>query len=156
MFQKVQPMFVIKRDGRKETVLFDKITNRLKKLMFDINDIDPALITQKLCMRIVSGITTTELDNLASQICMSMLTDNPNYGILGARIAISNHQKNTETNFLEVLNKLKNNKDIHGNLSPLINDELLSFAKKYERQNYHDYLELVNAEKTGLITIEEG
>ena len=141
MFQKVQPMFVIKRDGRKETVLFDKITNRLKKLMFDINDIDPALITQKLCMRIVSGITTTELDNLASQICMSMLTDNPNYGILGARIAISNHQKNTETNFLEVLNKLKNNKDIHGNLSPLINDELLSFAKKYEKDinNMLDY-----------------
>jgi ribonucleoside-diphosphate reductase alpha subunit len=60
---------------------------------------------------------------------------------LGARIAISNHQKNTETNFLEVLNKLKNNKDIHGNLSPLINDELLSFAKKYEKDinNMLDY-----------------
>ena len=93
MFQKLEPMFVIKRGGKKEIVYFDKITNRLKKLMYDIDNIDPVLITQKLCSRIVSGITTTELDNLASQICMSMLTDNPNYGILGARIAISNHQK---------------------------------------------------------------
>ena len=57
---------------------------------------------------------------------MSMLTDNPNYGILGARIAISNHQKNTDNNFLEVLTKLRNNKDIHNEPSPLINEDLIS------------------------------
>jgi ribonucleotide reductase alpha subunit len=146
MNQKAQSMFVIKRNGDKENVLFDKITNRIKKLMYDIEDIEPAIITQKLCARIIPGITTTELDNLASQICMSMLTDNPNYGILGARIAISNHQKNTDNNFLEVLTKLRNNKDIHNEPSPLINEDLISLATKYEKEindmiNYErDYL----------------
>ena len=134
MNQKNQPMFVIKRDGKKENVFFDKITNRIKKLMYDIEDIEPTLITQKLCARIIPGISTTELDNLASQICMSMLTDNPNYGILGARIAISNHQKNTDDNFLEALTKLKNNKDIHDELSPLINDKIYSLVLKYENE----------------------
>ena len=134
MFQKLEPMFVIKRGGKKEIVYFDKITNRLKKLMYDIDNIDPVLITQKLCSRIVSGITTTELDNLASQICMSMLTDNPNYGILGARIAISNHQKNTDDNFLSVLDNLINNKDVHNELSPMINQEIFSLASKYEKE----------------------
>jgi len=134
MFQKLEPMFVIKRDGKKEIVYFDKITNRLKKLMYDIDNIDPVLITQKLCSRIVSGITTTELDNLASQICMSIITDNPNYGILGARIAISNHQKNTDDNFLLVLDKLRNNKDIHNELSPMVNEEIFSLASKYEKE----------------------
>jgi len=134
MNQKGQPMFVIKRNGEKENVFFDKITNRIKKLMYDIDDIEPAIITQKLCARIIPGISTTELDNLASQICMSMLTENPNYGILGARIAISNHQKNTDNNFLEALTKLKNNTDIHGELSPLINDKLYSLVLKYENE----------------------
>jgi uncharacterized protein YihD (DUF1040 family) len=134
MNQKGQPMFVIKRNGEKENVFFDKITNRIKKLMYDIDDIEPAIITQKLCARIIPGISTTELDNLASQICMSMLTENPNYGVLGARIAISNHQKNTDNNFLDALTKLKNNKDIHGELSPLINDKLYSLVLKYENE----------------------
>ena len=130
MFQIITNLFF----GKKEIVYFDKITNRLKKLMYDIDNIDPVLITQKLCSRIVSGITTTELDNLASQICMSMLTDNPNYGILGARIAISNHQKNTDDNFLSVLDNLINNKDVHNELSPMINQEIFSLASKYEKE----------------------
>lgn len=147
MNQKPQSMFVIKRNGEKENVLFDKITNRIKKLMYDIEDIEPAIITQKLCARIIPGITTTELDNLASQICMSMLTDNPNYGILGARIAISNHQKNTDSNFLEVLTKLRNNKDIHNEPSPLINEDLISLATKYEKEINH----MINYERDYLI-----
>ena len=147
MNQKPQSMFVIKRNGEKENVLFDKITNRIKKLMYDIEDIEPAIITQKLCTRIIPGITTTELDNLASQICMSMLTDNPNYAILGARIAISNHQKNTDNNFLEVLTKLRNNKDIHNEPSPLINEDLISLATKYEKE----INDMINHERDYLI-----
>ena len=59
-------MFVIKRDGRKETVKFDKITNRIEKLLEGIDNIDAILITQKICNRIHEGISTTELDILAS------------------------------------------------------------------------------------------
>lgn len=128
-------MFVIKRDGIKESVRFDKITSRLNKLLYGIDkSIDPLVITQKISSRLYSGISTTELDILASQICMSMIIDHPGYGILGARIAISNHQKNTSDNFLEVLNNLRDNRDIHGEISPLVNEELLSIVSKYKKE----------------------
>ena len=126
-------MYVIKRNGKKEPVKFDKITNRIQKLI-DFEDVDPIIITQKLSNRIYPGITTTELDILASQICMAMIMDHPNFGVLGARIAISNHQKNTNENFLLVVNRLANNKDIHGELAPLINDEVLELATLYEKE----------------------
>ena len=75
-------MFVLKRNGEKESVKFDKITNRIEKLLDGIDDIDAVLITQKICNRIYPGITTTQLDILASEVCMSMVTENPNFGIL--------------------------------------------------------------------------
>ena len=90
-------MYVIKRNQNKEPVKFDKISWRIENLVieFNLTDVDPVIITQKLSQRIFSGITTTELDNLASQICMDMISIHPNYGKLGGYIAISNHQKNT-------------------------------------------------------------
>jgi len=123
-------MFVVKRDGNKEQVKFDKITSRLQKLI-DNECVDPILITQKLSNRIFPGITTTELDILASQICMDMVMENPDFGKLGAKIAISNHQKNTDVSFAKVIEKLKNNKDINGNDSSLINNEVYDIANKY-------------------------
>jgi ribonucleoside-diphosphate reductase alpha subunit len=126
-------MYVIKRNGNKESVRFDKITNRLQKLVV-FEDVDPIIITQKLSSRIYPGITTTELDTLASQICMAMVMDHPNYGILGARIAISNHQKNTDESFYEVMTELKNNKDIHGNDSPLVNENFYNIVKTYKEE----------------------
>jgi ribonucleoside-diphosphate reductase alpha subunit len=123
-------MFVVKRNGNKEQVKFDKITSRLQKLI-ENECVDPILITQKLSNRIYPGITTTELDILASQICMDMIMENPDFGKLGAKIAISNHQKNTDVSFIKVIEKLKNNKDINGNDSPLINDEVYEIANKY-------------------------
>jgi ribonucleotide reductase alpha subunit len=145
-FKKAEPMYVIKRDSLQEKLMIDKITNRIEKLLYGINDIDAASITLKICSRIFPGITTTELDNLASQVCMSMITDNPNYGILGSRIAISNHQKNTKTSFLEVLVDLKNNCNINGEPAPLISDELLKIVSENETEiqnmidNERDYL----------------
>jgi ribonucleoside-diphosphate reductase subunit M1 len=129
-------MFVIKRDGTKESVKFDKITSRIENILKSMsnNTIDATIITQKICNRIYPGITTTELDNLASQVCMNMITDHPDYGILGSQIVISNHQKNTSDSFLEVVKKLRNNKDINENLAPLVSEELLDIATKYEKE----------------------
>uniref|UniRef100_A0A6C0E0A3 ribonucleoside-diphosphate reductase n=1 Tax=viral metagenome TaxID=1070528 RepID=A0A6C0E0A3_9ZZZZ len=126
-------MYVVKRSGNKESVQFDKITNRLEKLLYGglEKTVDPVLITQKICSRIYSGITTTELDNLASQICMGLITDNPDFGILGGRIVVSNHQKNTDESFYSVILELKNNKDVHGDLAPLINDEIFEIVSKH-------------------------
>ena len=140
-------MFVIKRNGEKESVKFDKITRRIEKLLFDIKDIDATLITQKICNRIFSGITTTELDNLASQVCMSMVTDNINYGTVGSRLVISNHQKNTKENFLNVVKDLRNNKDILGNLAPLVSEEVLEVAEKHE----NDINEIIDMDRDYLL-----
>ena len=117
-------MYVIKRDGIKESVQFDKITRRIHNLTKDIESIDPIIITQKICSRIYPGITTTELDILASDICMGMVTDNPDYSIVASRIVVSNHQKNTKDSFLDVVKMLENNIDINGLKSPMINDIL--------------------------------
>lgn len=125
-------MYVIKRNGEKHPVKFDKITTRLEKLI-DFEGVDPIIITQKLSNRIYPGITTTELDILASQICMAMISDNINFGVLGARIAISNHQKNTDDSFLKVVTDLYNNKDINNDPAPLISKEILDIATKYEK-----------------------
>ena len=158
-------MYVIKRDGNKELVKFDKITSRIEKLLNGIENIDATLITQKICTRIYPGITTTELDNLASQVCMSMITDHPNFGILGARLAVSNHQKNTDENFLEVVKKLRNNKDVHNTLSPLVSEELENIAEKYEdeisklikmeRDYLLDYFAFKTLEKSYLLKINK-
>ena len=161
-------MFVIKRSGIKENVQFDKITSRLQKLLYGGLDktIDPAIITQKICSRMSSGITTTELDNLASQICMGMIIDNPDFGILGARIVISNHQKNTDDDFLSVVTQLKNNKDIQGNLAPLVSDELYDIALNnteflqnmidFERDYLLDFFGFKTLERSYLLKVNEG
>jgi ribonucleoside-diphosphate reductase alpha subunit len=161
-------MFVIKRSGDKENVQFDKITSRLQKLLYGgLNKtIDPAIITQKICSRMSSGITTTELDNLASQICMGMIIDNPDFGTLGGRIVISNHQKNTDDDLLNVVTDLKNNKDIQGNLAPLVseeyynivlnNKEILQNMIVYERDYLLDFFGFKTLERSYLLKVNEG
>ena len=128
-------MYVTKRNGIKERVHFDKITSRISKLIYDLDpQVDPALITQKTCSSIYSGISTTELDNLACQICMSMISEHPDYGILGSRIVISNHQKNTPENFSEVIKILSENVDINGDLCSLVSKDLFEIAEKYKTE----------------------
>ena len=161
-------MFVIKRSGIKENVQFDKITSRLQKLLYGglEKTIDPAIITQKICSRMSSGITTTELDNLASQICMGMIIDNPDFGILGARIVISNHQKNTDDDFLFVVTELKNNKDIQGNVASLVSDELYDIVLNnkeflqnmivFDRDYLLDFFGFKTLERSYLLKVNEG
>jgi len=134
-------MYVTKRNGNKEYVHFDKITSRISKLIYDLDSqIDPAVITQKTCSSMYSGISTTELDNLACQICMGMISEHPDYGILGSRIAISNHQKNTPENFSDVIEILYQNKDMHGDICSLVSDDLFKISQKFktELQNIID------------------
>lgn len=101
-------MYVIKRNGRRETVMFDKITSRISKLCYglDMNFIDPISITQKVVNGLYPGVTTVELDNLAAEISASMTSNHHEYAILAARIAISNLHKETKKNFSEVIESL--------------------------------------------------
>lgn len=88
-------------DGRQEPVLFDKITSRISKLCYGLNQefIDPAEITMKVISGVYPGITTVELDTLAAETSASMTTRHPDYATLAARIAVSNLHKETKKQF---------------------------------------------------------
>ncbi|CCF56434.1 hypothetical protein KAFR_0B01350 [Kazachstania africana CBS 2517] len=103
-------MYVIKRDGRKEPVRFDKITARVERLSYglDPKQVDAARITQRIISGIYEGVTTQELDNLAAETCAYMTTIHPDYGTLAARLAISNLHKQTKKQFSQVMDDLYN------------------------------------------------
>ena len=133
-------MRVVKRNEEFEDVSFDKVLTRLKKLSLDLN-INVSEIAQKVCTRIYDGVKTCELDELAAYLCSSMSVDNPDYSTLASRIIISNHHKNTSPSFSETIQILYNNKDVHGNHSPLISEELYEIVCKNKEKlnNYIDY-----------------
>ncbi|KAG8137169.1 putative Ribonucleoside-diphosphate reductase protein [Naja naja] len=91
-------MHVVKRDGRHERVMFDKITSRIQKLCYGLNldFVDPAQITMKVIQGLYSGVTTVELDTLAAETAATLTTKYPDYAILAARIAVSNLHKETK------------------------------------------------------------
>ena len=101
-------MYVIKRNGRKEAVMFDKITARINKLSYGLDNkyVQPAEIAKKVIQGMFDGVTTTELDNLAAETAASMTTVHPDYAILAARIAVSNLHKNTKKSFSDVVEDL--------------------------------------------------
>lgn len=99
-------MRVLKRNGTYQDVHFDKITARISYLSGGLS-VDPVLVAQKVCGQLVDGIKTCELDEISAQNCMSMYTIHPDYNILGSRIIIDNHKKNTPNCILEVTNQLE-------------------------------------------------
>ena len=101
-------MQVVKRTGKKESVSFDKITARVKKLCYglDSNFVDPTGIAMKVIQGLYDGVSTTELDNLAAETAASMATNHPDYAQLAARISTSNLHKNTDKSFSNTIQKL--------------------------------------------------
>ncbi|KAF7364873.1 Ribonucleoside-diphosphate reductase [Mycena venus] len=102
--------FVYKRGKRKEKVFFDKITTRIEKLIYglDQNYVNPIEVTQKVVAGVYNGITTMELDNLAAETAAYLTTKHPDYAILAARIAVSNLHKETKKSFSQVISDLYN------------------------------------------------
>ena len=73
-------MFVVKRDGRKEPIMFDKITARIRKLNYGLNPlVDPVRVAMRVIEGLYDGVTTSELDNLAAEIAATMTTTHPDY-----------------------------------------------------------------------------
>lgn len=100
-------MEVIKRTGRRESVSFDKITARLKKLIYGLDaQVNHIEIAKKVIQGLYDGVSTTELDNLAAETAASMTTDHPDYATLAARIAVSNLHKNTDKSFSKTMKEL--------------------------------------------------
>ena len=131
---------VIKRNGKKEVISFDKISSRLKNLGKDPNlgkhplSINYTKLVQKICDRLYNGISTSLIDELTAQQCASLTTTHPHYGILASRILISNHQKNTPTTFYKANDILYNFKDINGKHHPIIKTEQYEFIKKHKKE----------------------
>ena len=124
-------MRVTKRDGRKEDVSFDKVINRIKSQcdMGDCDRVDPIIVAQRVCSRIYDGVNTHELDELAAQICTSLMTENIQYGLLASRIIISNNHKNTLESFTETVSLLHHAKDKNGRPVKLISDKLYNITQ---------------------------
>lgn len=126
-------MYVIKRDGRKEAVKFDKITARIQKLCYGLN---PLVTPEKLAMRVIEGlydgVSTIELDNLAAEVAATMTITHPDYALLASRIAVSNLHKNTTKSFSETMETLYNYKDPKtGQPAPLIADDVYEVIQKH-------------------------
>jgi ribonucleotide reductase alpha subunit len=140
-------MRVQKRDGSLEEISFDKILNRIKKLGHEANiQINYSSLVMKVIDQLYDKIPTTKIDELAAEQCASLSTLHPDYGALAARIVVSNHHKNTEPNFSNIVNKLYSFTDIHGLNYPLISSDLYNFVSLYSTEidtmivNDRDYL----------------
>lgn len=159
-------MFVIKRDGKKETVKFDKITARVQKLCYGLSPdhVQAILVAQKVIEGVYDGVTTTELDNLAAETAASLTTRHPDFALLASRIAISNLHKNTKKSFSETMKDLYEYIDPKtGKKAPLVSDEamavinthadLLDSTIIYDRDFGYDYFGFKTLEKSYLLKL---
>ncbi len=158
-------MYVIKRDGRKESVKFDKITARIQKLCYGMSDlVNPTNVAMKVIEGIYEGVTTSELDSLAAEVAASLTTKHPDYAQLAARIAVSNLHKNTTKSFSETMKDLHEYVNPKTNLeSPLIADDVMEIIEKnkelldstliYDRDFGYDYFGFKTLERSYLLRL---
>lgn len=158
---------VIKRNGNKEPVSFDKILKRIKTLGQQKSKlhVNYTSLCQKIIDQLYDDITTQEIDELTAQQCASLATTHPDYGILASRILISNHHKMVDENYLNVVEKLYNNTDIHNIRSPIISETLYNVVKNnhetiqswfdYERDYLLDYFGFKTLERAYLLKINK-
>ena len=158
-------MFVLKRDGRKEPVMFDKITARVRKLCYGLNNlVDPVKVAMRVIEGLYDGVTTSELDNLAAETAATMTVQHPDYARLAARIAVSNLHKNTKKSFSEVMTDLYNYVNPRtGKKAPLLSNETyqvimdnaatLDSTLIYNRDFSYDYFGFKTLERSYLLKI---
>lgn len=159
-------MFVLKRDGNKESVKFDKITARVQKLCYglDPQHVNPVSVAMKVIEGIYAGVTTHELDNLAAEIAASLTTTHPDYALLASRIAVSNLHKSTNKSFSKTMDALYSFIDPKTGLhAPLIADDVYEIIQKnaqildstiiYDRDFGYDYFGFKTLERSYLLRL---
>lgn len=158
-------MFVIKRNGKKESVKFDKVTARLEKLSYGLSPMVNVIdVAKKTIEGIYEGVATTELDNLAAETAASLTITHPDYAILASRVAVSNLHKNTVKSFSDTMRKLYNYVDTAtGKHLPLIADDVMQIIEEnadlldstviYDRDFAFDYFGFKTLEKSYLLKI---
>ena len=158
-------MYVVKRDGRKEMVMFDKITARVRKLCYGLNSlVDPLKVAMRVIEGLYDGVTTSELDNLAAEIAATMTTTHPDYAKLAARISVSNLHKNTKKSFSATMKDLYEYVNPRTNRkAPLLSDEVYNVISEhsdrldstiiYNRDFGYDYFGFKTLERSYLLKI---
>ena len=160
-------MLVVKRDGHRESVKFDKITARIEKLCYGLEPkhVNPVEVAMKVINGLYDGVTTQELDTLAAEVAATMATRHPDYSRLAARIAISNLHKLTSKSFSSTMKRLYQHVDAKtGQNAPLISKETwkiihehaaeLDEAIIYDRDFGYDYFGFKTLEKSYLMRLE--
>jgi len=161
---KQHAMYVVKRDGRRETILFDKITSRIEKLCYGLNRdyVQPVEVAKKVIVGMYDGIATTRLDELAAETAASLTALHPDYALLAARIAISNLHKETLKSFSETMRALYHYIDpATGQKAPLLADEVMQVVNQnaeqldsaiiYSRDYDYDYFGFKTLERSYLL-----
>jgi len=134
MMELTNEMRVTKRDGKLEDIAFDKILTRIRKLGQEAGiQINYSSLTMKVIDQLYDKIETTKIDELAAEQCAALSTQHPDYGTLASRIVVSNHQKNTEPLFSDVVSALYKFKNVHGEHKPLLSNLLYDFTIKYSK-----------------------
>ena len=159
-------MYVIKRDGKKESVKFDKITARIQKLCYglDPHHVSSLNVAQRVIEGVYDGVTTSELDNLAAEVAATMTVKHPDYALLASRIAISNLHKNTKKSFSETMKDLYTYIDPKtGKQAPLLADDVWAVIEKnaelldstiiYDRDFGYDFFGFKTLEKSYLLKL---
>jgi ribonucleoside-diphosphate reductase alpha chain len=159
-------MYVIKRDGNRESVKFDKITARIQKLCYglDTTHVTAISVAMKVIEGIYEGVSTSELDNLAAETAASLTAKHPDYALLASRIAVSNLHKNTNKSFSKTMEALYSYIDPKtGKKAPLIADDVYDIIQKnaqeldstiiYDRDFGYDYFGFKTLERSYLLKI---
>jgi ribonucleoside-diphosphate reductase alpha chain len=157
-------MFVLKRDGTRESVKFDKITARIQKLSYGLepSHVDPILVAKKVIDGVYDGVTTIELDNLAAETAAGLTSRHPDYAQLASRIAVSNLHKNTIKSFSKTIESLFNYIDPKTNLPASLiaqdvyeivmnNAHTLDSSIIYDRDFGYDYFGFKTLERSYLL-----
>ena len=159
-------MYVLKRDGRREPVQFDKITARIKKLCYGLHSaVDPTKVAMRVIEGVYDGVTTTELDNLAAEVAATNAVTHPDYAQLASRIAVSNLHKATKKSFTETMQDLHNYVDpVTGENASLIADDVWEIIQKnaelldssiiYDRDFNYDFFGFKTLERSYLLKIK--
>jgi len=159
-------MHVVKRDGHREEVKFDKITARIQKLCYGLSPlVDPVAVAMRVIEGLYDGVTTSELDNLAAEVAASMTVRHPDYAQLAARVAVSNLHKNSTKSFSETMRSLYTYVNAKtGKAAPMIADDVMEIIEQhaerldsaaiYDRDFNYDYFGFKTLERSYLLRID--
>ena len=159
-------MYVVKRDGRKEAVKFDKITARVIKMCYGLDPmVSPEAVAMKVIEGLYDGVSTTDLDNLAAEVAAAKTTEHPDYALLASRIAVSNLHKETKKTFSDVMTDLYEYLDPKtGQSAALLSEEVYQIVVNnrealdssiiYDRDFRYDYFGFKTLTRSYLMKLE--